>query len=173
MSFLEQGARQSVRVVLVLLVALFCTAGAEEAPPKGQKLPGSVVALYKAVNAFRADNGLPPVKLSGKLVKAAMGHSQEMAELDYFSHTSPTPGQSSCWDRAEFVGYDWAALSENIYRSAKTGDDEIAQDTVNVWKSSGNHRANMLDPKVNEMGVGVARYPNGEYAVTLMMGREF
>jgi uncharacterized protein YkwD len=156
-----------------LLVALFCTASAEEAPPKGQKLPGSVGVLYKAVNEYRAQNGLPAVKLSGKLILAAMGHSKEMAEKDYFSHHSPTPGQASAWDRAESVGYDWAAVSENIYRTAQSGDEEIARDSMNVWIESDGHRANLLDPTVKDIGVGVAQYSNGEYAVTLMMGREF
>jgi uncharacterized protein YkwD len=159
--------------ILLLVVALFCTASAKESPPKGQKLPGSVVAVFKAVNAYRVKNGLSTVKFSGKLVQSAMSHSKEMAAMDYFSHTSPTPGRTDTWDRAELYGYDWAEINENINRSAGKTDDEIARSTVNAWKDSGIHQSNMLDPTVRDIGVGVAQYANGEYAVTVVMGREF
>lgn len=161
------------RLLVLLLLLVAGHPGLAEEPKKGIKLPGSVVALYNGINELRASNGLQPVKFSGKLVLAAMDHSKEMVQLDYFSHNSPTPGRSSCWDRVEAQGYDWAEVCENIFRSGRTGDEEIARDALDAWNDSSNHRDNMLDPTVKDIGIGVAKYPNGDTVVTLVMGREF
>ena len=136
-------------------------------------MPGSVVAVYKAVNVYRVQNGLPELQFSGKLVLAAMGHSKDMATNGFFSHNNPSPGKATVWDRAESHGYDWAEVSENIFRSSQSEDEQIADEALRAWSESEGHRANLLDPTVKDIGVGVARYPDGSYAVTVVMGREF
>lgn len=135
-------------------------------------LPPAVVSLFEEINAFRTENGLSPVKFSSRLVRAAASHSEEQASLDYFSHDSPDPKRADAWTRAELYGYDWGELCENIFRTNQTEDQMIVQETMDGWKSSGGHRANLLAPKVEDIGLGIARYPNGDFVVTLVMGRE-
>ena len=145
---------------------------AQEAPKKGVELPPAVVSLFEEINAFRAESGLSPVKFSSRLVRAAASHSEEQAKLDYFSHESPDPKRVDAWTRAELYGYNWGELCENIFRTNQTEDQLIVQETMESWKSSGAHRANLLAPKVKDIGLGIAEYSNGDKVVTLVMGRE-
>lgn len=135
-------------------------------------LPPAVVSMFEEINAFRTANGLSPVKFSSRLVRAAASHSEEQADKGYFSHHSPDPTRTDPWTRAELYGYNWAEVCENIYRTNHTGDGEIVRDTMEGWKSSDLHRANLLSPKVTDIGLGIARYPSGESVVTVMLGRE-
>jgi uncharacterized protein YkwD len=154
------------------LAVLLGPVSAQEAPKNGVMLSPAVVSLFEEINAFRAENGLDPVKFSSRLVRAAASHSDEQASLDYFSHHSPNPTRVDAWTRAELYGYDWGELCENIFRTDQTEDHLIVQETMEGWKSSGAHRANLLAPKVKDIGLGIARYSNGDMVVTLMMGRE-
>lgn len=113
--------------------------------------PGSAPSLTDQIvtltNNFRRQNGLAPVTLNPQLSSAAQSHSQNMALQDYFEHTSPTgstPGQ-----RATAAGYRWSRVAENIgagYTSAES--------VVQGWINSPGHRANLLDARVREIGVG-------------------
>lgn len=98
-------------------------------------------------NEFRRQNGLPPLTLNPLLNLAAQTQSQNMAFEDYFDHTSPTgvtPGQ-----RATTAGYRWSRVAENIGAGYAT-----AASVVQGWIDSPGHRANLLDPRVKEIGVG-------------------
>lgn len=146
---------------------------AREAPAReGPELPPAAVALFEEINAFRAENGLRSVEFSLPLIRAAIGHSEEQVLQDYFSHTSPDPARANPWDRAELEGYEWAEICENIYRSSQSNAQALARDTMEAWKSSEGHRANLLSPEVRDIGIGIAGYPNGEYVITLVMGRK-
>ena len=136
-------------------------------------LPPAVVSMFEQINAFRAENGLAPVKFSSRLVRAATSHSEDQATRGYFGHNSPDPKRADAWTRAELYGYDWAEVCENIFRSNQSEDEKIVQETLKAWKESGAHRANLLSPKVTDIGIGIARYASGESVVTMMMGREF
>lgn len=98
-------------------------------------------------NEFRRQNGLPPLTLNPLLTLAAQTQSQNMALQDYFDHissTGVTPGQ-----RATAAGYRWSRVAENIGAGYTT-----AAGVVQGWIDSPGHRANLLDPKVKEIGVG-------------------
>jgi uncharacterized protein YkwD len=51
--------------------------------------------LLTKTNAARAANGLPALQLAETLSLAARHHALEMATLNYFSHQSPTPGNTT------------------------------------------------------------------------------
>jgi uncharacterized protein YkwD len=53
----------------------------------------------------------------------------------------------------------------NIFNISYLSNDEIASSLVQNWMESPGHRANILDPKYNESGVGVA-YVNGYIIAT-------
>ncbi|MBB5786912.1 CAP domain-containing protein [Jiangella mangrovi] len=106
-------------------------------------------------NEARADEGCEPLRADDRLHEAAVLHSEDMAERDYFDHVTPEgvgPGE-----RAERAGYDgWGG--ENIawgYRSA--------EDVVEGWMDSPGHRKNILNCDFVAIGVGEADSDRGPY----------
>ena len=77
--------------------------------------------------------------------KAARAHSEDMAARRYFGHVSPE-GRNPC-DRTDGV-----FCSENIAAGQAT-----AQAALDAFKGSASHCPNMMDPKLNRVGVGFAR----------------
>lgn len=103
--------------------------------------------VVKLTNLERSKAGLPPLRLNPQLTAAAQGHSQDMASQDYFDHTQPdgdSPG-----DRIKATGYRAAGWAENIYAGGSTPEE-----AVKGWMNSRGHRANILNPDMQEIGVG-------------------
>lgn len=86
-----------------------------------------------------------PLQLDCRLWRASQLHSQDMADNNYFSHTSQD-GRSA-WDRAQEQGI--RADGENI--AAGVGSAEAALD---LWKGSDGHCRGMMNPDVKLFGVG-------------------
>jgi uncharacterized protein YkwD len=103
--------------------------------------------LLDLVNQARRNAGLGPVALSGALNTAAANYSQVQAAQGRISHVGPDG--SSIGDRINRVGYRWSACAENL-AAGYAGPDEVFA----AWMQSAGHRANILNPKMREMGVG-------------------
>lgn len=71
-------------------------------------------AIFHQTNRERVNNKLPPFKASAALHLMARRHSQEMADLQYFEHTSPTAANRDLKDRLRNVGLVNVTGSENI-----------------------------------------------------------
>lgn len=104
-----------------------------------------VVAI---TNAYRQQAGLQPLRLNPKLTAAAQAHSEDMALNDFFAHTGSN--QSSVFDRVDQTGYDYKLVTENIAAGYTT-----AATVVKEWMNSPSHRANIMYPDMQEIGVGV------------------
>jgi uncharacterized protein YkwD len=104
-------------------------------------------------NAERARNGLAAFCAHPRLVDAARAHSQDMVARNYFSHTS-ADGRSFV-DRVTGAGYTgWTNLAENIaWGSGTLGEPSTI---FTNWMNSAGHRANILNPNLREIGIGVA-----------------
>ncbi|MBL8932159.1 MAG: CAP domain-containing protein, partial [Kineosporiaceae bacterium] len=108
-------------------------------------------------NAARAANGCSvALKADGKLTNAAQGHSADMAAKNYFSHTG-LDGRSP-FDRMRDAGYSYSMAAENIAAGQPT-----PAAVVNGWMNSAGHKANILNCKLTEIGVGVAK--GGSYGI--------
>lgn len=105
--------------------------------------------LLQVVNQTRWENGqLPPLKWNAALALAALGHSQSMAQDDFFGHKGAD--LSSPWDRIDAAGYgNWYVLAENIASGYQT-----SADVVQAWLESPQHRENLLNPELREAGIG-------------------
>jgi uncharacterized protein YkwD len=145
--------------------------------PEGSDLPGSqplpgpatcqtqqdadiVNQILVLLNKARVDNNLSPLTLQPQLSEAALGHSQDMACKNYVDHTGSDG--SSWYDRIKAQGYSYRYANENIFY----GDPAFgggAQDAFDWWMKSKIHHDNMLSPKVTEIGIGYAYYPNSTY----------
>jgi hypothetical protein len=90
-----------------------------------------------ALNEIRVLVGLPALAIDSALCTASRGHSEDMARLGFFSHTSPVPGKESFGQRAALAGT--SASAENIARGQRDGDGAIRA----WWYSPGHHR-NMM-----------------------------
>lgn len=124
--------------------------------------------IVQLTNQVRAKNGLPALTAVTTLNSVATEHSQEMLELDYFSHMSPVAGKVG--DRLKRAGVRWTACAENIYRSEGYPLDEVAAETVDAWVRSPGHYKNMLGTNYTHIGVGVV-YKNDEAVVTQVFAK--
>ncbi len=132
--------------------------------------------IHGLINIERNKAGLRPLVLDKKLCAIARDHSKDMAERNYFSHTSPEGedfldrykkkgfvcrvriGQSIC------VGAE-NIFCNNMYSSVTyTGGrahydwnslEAIARSTVKGWMKSPGHRENILQPAFKSQGIGV------------------
>lgn len=108
-------------------------------------------AVLAEVNNFRAQNGLPPVRLNPQLNNAAQSHSDFQAATSKMSHDGA--GGSQVSDRVRQQGYNFRSVNENVAWNQKT-----PQEVVQAWINSPGHRANLLSPSVTEVGVGFNNY---------------
>lgn len=99
------------------------------------------------VNSERASAGCPSLTANDKLVAAARGHSQDMADNDFFSHTGSNGSSPS--DRIEAQGYNWSWWGENIAAGYSSPADVMAG-----WMNSPGHRDNILTCDFTEIGIG-------------------
>ncbi|WP_033217174.1 sigma-70 family RNA polymerase sigma factor [Kitasatospora phosalacinea] len=104
--------------------------------------------VLELVNAERAKAGCGPVTADAKLATAALRHSEDMAARNFFDHTNPDGAGPQ--QRIDAVGYAWSGWGENIARGQKD-----AAAVMDSWMNSPGHRANILNCKFTELGVGV------------------
>lgn len=127
-------------------------------------------AVLDCVNAERARAKLPPVTASATLQVAARQHSAEMGARQYFSHLSPIAEWKLPWQRTYCAGYWGQQVGENILMAdlpANTTVAGVAPYFHQLWMDSPPHRANILEPKWTQLGVGVVRVGKAYYATQL------
>lgn len=104
--------------------------------------------VLEHVNAQRRSQGLSPVRLSGRLDKVAQMHACDMASQGRYTHVGSDGSDLS--QRLRRGGYKFRLGAENTAR----GFDSSSR-VVNFWMNSTYHRANILQARATEMGVGV------------------
>ncbi len=115
--------------------------------------------LLELTNQQRANNGVPALRLSTQLGRAAQSHAEDMVNRDFFSHTGSNGSRMS--DRVNQVGYAWQAVAENIYM----GTNVTPRQAVTGWMNSAGHRQNILNSNYTEIGFGVATRGRNVYYV--------
>lgn len=121
----------------------------EETVPRTDVPPQDAIEdeVVDLVNGERAQSGCDPLRMDPKLAQAAQEHSSDMAERDYFDHT--TPEGLTFADRIVNAGYPTPG-AENI----AVGQQD-AQQVMQGWMDSDGHRANILNCDLNTIGVGL------------------
>jgi len=134
--------------------------------------------IHELINTHRAAYGLAPLSTDAALATIALGHSTDMAENNYFSHTDLAGGTPT--DRGNASGYTCIknyssyytyGIAENIFQNnlyssvtyengvytyAWSTPEEIAQSTVTGWMNSEGHKRNILTMTFDREGLGVA-----------------
>lgn len=113
--------------------------------------------IIDLTNQQRVQNGLPPLTIDPRLIEAAQIHAGDMARLGQMEHDLPGAALPTLQDRAGFVGYKYAWLGENIAFNYADAASVVAG-----WMQSPGHRANILNPNFNDIGVGVALDSQGQ-----------
>jgi uncharacterized protein YkwD len=112
--------------------------------------------IVAGTNEFRKQEGRERLRLNPKLTKAAQEFAAFMASKDKLSHTADDREPS---ERTAAQGYEDCIVAENIayeFNSEGFTTSGLAQALVEGWKKSPEHRKNMLDADLDEIGVGVA-----------------
>jgi len=111
--------------------------------------------VIKLINIERERYGLQPFLINPNLMMAARFHSQDMADMQFFSHTSPNHNRGI--NRAEMFGHEniqehvWG-VRENIARSTRNPNT-----VVQAWMNSPGHRAAILETTYLTIGVGAVQ----------------
>ena len=105
--------------------------------------------VLQLVNQERTKAGLSSLTSEATITAAANVRAQESRQS--FSHTRPNGTSFSTALREHGVSY--RTSGENIAYGQRT-----PQEVVNAWMNSPGHRANILNPSFNKIGIGVYQY---------------
>ena len=131
------------------------TCGAADSLPSAQTLRETAQALLCLINAERSSRGLGALRMNARLSRAAAGHSRDMVRNTYFSHDS-IDGKTML-DRIRAAGYvgrnSVFTVGENL--GWGSGRKAAPRALVQTWMNSPPHRANILQGRFRELGVGL------------------
>lgn len=135
---------------------------AAAAMAQGQNNDGSpadpnAAQILQLANQARAQAGAPPLAWSSAVAKAAMAHCQKMVEEGPIAHRYG--GEASVSGRVAAAGGHFSLIEENVALGQTPGAIH------NGWMNSPEHRENLLNPKVDHVGVAVVATRGVLYAV--------
>jgi uncharacterized protein YkwD len=130
----------AVALAGVAVAALWILIGATAAAAASGPSPSAEQQFIDAVNRERGAHGAPAVALDGELTGIARHWADRLAADGRLSHNADLPNQ---------VTADWEKLAENVGTGG--GVDAIHQ----AFMASATHRANILDPDLTHVGLGV------------------
>ncbi|GAB1361415.1 hypothetical protein MASR1M32_06510 [Rhodobacter sp.] len=137
------------RLGTALVLVVMATGAASACQrPAGAKTIEAEVANW--INAERAKKGLSKLGISSQLTAMAEAHACDMAKRGFFDHQGP--GGPSFQRRLNRSGYDYSAAVENIAFSNAGG----SAPAMRSWKKSAQHWKNLMDRRLDDMGVAVA-----------------
>lgn len=111
-------------------------------------------AFLVLINDYRAENGRGPLTPCTSLNRSAQGHSEDMRDQNYFSHSGlngSTPWTRSCDACYELACGPSTQMAENI-----AAGNSGAAATFEQWRTSAGHNANMLGASFTQIGIGRA-----------------
>lgn len=125
-------------------------------------------AMLNAVNSFRSQPrvcgtrgnfpAVAPLTWSCELKMAALSHSMDMANNNFFSHTGYS-GQTLS-SRANAAGYAWSALGENIAAGTSS-----VNSVMQLWIDSPGHCANIMGSSFTNFGAAKFSNSSSRYHV--------
>jgi uncharacterized protein YkwD len=156
------GARATVAAVALMVLLSWVSASAQWS---GQPQPatranlfslmGVEEAVFAMTNDIRRRHGLPVFLKDESCRDAARGHSADMFNRHYFSHTDPEGRSVKERLTANLALRQWG---ENIWTGCGYNPRQIqhlAQVIMAGWMNSSGHRKNILSPEYTHLGVGV------------------
>lgn len=112
-----------------------------------------------------------PLTQDDRLEQAALKHSRDMAENGFFAHRSPTDN-TRVRDRIKATTYELSSTSntgETLAYGSFAQDPTIA---VNEWLDSDQRHCDaIMEPRYDEIGVGLAKNENGVPYLTAVFAK--
>lgn len=159
-----------VPIVLGAPLALACSGGGGGSSPTAPG-PPSVAQVengsFVLLNQARATAGLPALQLDPALSAIARAHSEAMRDRGFFDHRDPTTGKTFT-DRLRDGGQAFRTAGENLAMLTNAADPAGFAHS-NLFASP-EHRADMLNPTFDRVGVGVAQAGNSYWLTQLFVG---
>ncbi len=113
--------------------------------------------IVRFVNEERVKAGLNELEIRDDLMYVARWHAEEKAELNYFSHMSPTYNLEHT-ELARVLGADYTFVGEN----ATAGSYTPAR-AMHNWMNSEPHKRGILNPNFKYIGVGYGYSNDADY----------
>jgi hypothetical protein len=140
----------NIRTALLVFLCLAAPVFAQQSHQEQQ--------LVQQLNQSRAQAGLPPLKVEDRLAQAAREHSQKMADANMLGHV--LPGEPGVAERLAATGLHFNRSGENVGYNTDFGNIQSA------FMHSPPHRANIMSPDYNLVGIGLVRGEDGVYWAT-------
>ena len=159
-------SNSAFRVVFVAGLASLVLAGCATEPPAPRLSRHSAAAIAAvrldpaaavvALNAYRAEKGLKPVRLDPALTAMADAQAKAMAAGNVLSHdvAGAFPARLAAsgidtWKAGENLGGGYMSLAE----------------AVSGWRELSAHNANLLIAEGTRFGIAIAKNPDTQYGV--------
>ena len=146
--------RRMNRIILPMFVAVLTLRGADAraAGPFGPEQ-----RMFELLNKARANEHLPRLEWDGRVAEAAGAHAHLMAKNGNLSHQFP--GELGVPERIGRAGSRFTSSAENV---ALADDPESSHRAL---MDSPGHRANILNPEYNAVGIGTVEQKGRLYVV--------
>ena len=116
------------------------------------------------INELRLKNNIPTLQIDDNVENVARLKAQDLAENNYFSHTSNKYGTP--FEMLSTSGINYKTASENI-----AGNSSI-DGAINSWMNSESHKNNILSTNFNYTGVAVVHSNTyGKILVQFFIGK--
>jgi len=159
-----------VRIVgsLFVAVSLFVTLRPAASAAGTLDLIRPEQEVLTILNQARSDSAAPAPQLDEVLTTIARNRSTDMAARHYFSHY--TPEQTTFFDLLKDSGMTWNYAGETITRN-NYEDRDASTVAAQTLLTSPRHRAVILDPQYNAVGIGHAVDSQGMHYYTIIFVR--
>lgn len=122
--------------------------------------------IFDLINQQREHNSIGPLTRNRALDSAARYQADNMARLKTMAHVLQGTSAPTFPERIRMVHYLYSRVAENIAHGQRT-----AQEAVSGWVASPPHRESIMDSRLTETGVAVARASNGGLYFCQVFGR--
>lgn len=152
-----------IGVLGVVLLAGMLLSPHQAGPLATGRASNAETFMVALVNEVRAEHGLAGVAVHDDLSEVAYAWSVQMARDDVLAHNPSSTQQVCCWQ----------AVAENVAfaeapRRWWLGDGAISvtEQVHDALLDSPLHRANLLDPDLTEIGIGIEVTRSGRVWIT-------
>lgn len=133
-------------VALLIAVSLFAAGSLDALEP--DRLEITRENVLAAMNRYREEKNLPPLRADLRLDLAAEDRMRDMEEIGYWSHESPEGRSPFFW--LALRGYRYGHAGENLARGFET-----SAVLVESWMESRGHRENILSSNFADCGIAI------------------
>ena len=118
--------------------------------------------IIDLINEKRENNGKGTLKVNDELMENAMLRAEEASE--FFSHKRPDGS-----DCSTAIEIPYSLMGENLAWEKFNTFEKVAESVSNGWFNSSGHKANMMNSRFEETGVGVYTGEDGIYIIQIFI----